>query len=169
MAFDNSGMKAVVCDHPQKGVNYHLSSPQLEKSYVMRKLSISEASICSFSRIGQKIKNYSSLNFLQENLEKFHSTELLWWASRGMDNFSLSQLNGPHVFEKLSISWVEICNFSRTGRKTKKLQHSNLFLSTVFKHGLLEGSTFLFQYSSITGTPLESSRLGELKCAISAG
>ena len=26
--------------------------------------------------MGQEIKNYSSLNFLQENLEKFRSTEL---------------------------------------------------------------------------------------------
>ena len=42
-------------------------------------------------------------------------------------------------------------------------------LSRVFKHGLPEGSTFLFQYSSITRTPLESSQLGELKYAISAG
>ena len=43
MAFDNSGTKAVVCDHPQKGVNYHLSSPQLDKLYIVRKLSVSEA------------------------------------------------------------------------------------------------------------------------------
>ena len=43
MAFNNSGTKAVACDHPQKGVNYHLSSPQLDKPYVVRKLSISEA------------------------------------------------------------------------------------------------------------------------------
>ena len=71
MAFNNSGTKAVACDHPQKGVNYHLSSPQLDKPYIVGKLSISEAEICSFSRIGKKIKNYSSLNFLQENLEKF--------------------------------------------------------------------------------------------------
>ena len=42
-------------------------------------------------------------------------------------------------------------------------------LSTVFKHGLLEGSTILLQYSAITRTLLESSRLGELKYAISAG
>ena len=35
--------KAVVCDHPQKGVNYYLSSPQLDKPYVVGKLSISEA------------------------------------------------------------------------------------------------------------------------------
>ena len=58
--------------------------------------------------------------------------------------------------------------FSRTGRKTKKLPRS-LFLSTVFKHGLLEGSTILLQYSAITCTPLESSPLGELKYAISVG
>ena len=58
---------------------------------------------------------------------------------------------------------------SGTGRKTKKLQCSKIFLSTVSKHGLLEGSTFLYQYSSITRTPFESSRLGELNYAISAG
>ena len=38
-----------------------------------------------------------------------------------------------------------------------------------FKHGLLEGSTCLFQYSSRTRAPLESSRLGEFKYAISPG
>ena len=37
--------------------------------------------------------------------------------------------------------------FSRTGCKTKKLRRSKLFLSMVFKHGLLEGSTILLQYS----------------------
>ena len=76
MAFDNSSMKAVeqpLLGPPQKGVNYYFSSPQLDKPYVIEKLSISEAQICSFSRIGQKIKNYSSLNFLQENLEKFRA------------------------------------------------------------------------------------------------
>ena len=60
--------------------------------------------------------------------------------------------------------------FSTTGRKTKKLRRSKLFLWTVFKHGLLEGSTILLHYSQIAHTPLESSRLGEfLKCAFSAG
>ena len=43
MAFDNSGTKAVASDRQQKGVNYHFSSPQLDKPYVIRKLSISEA------------------------------------------------------------------------------------------------------------------------------
>ena len=36
-------------------------------------------------------------------------------------------------------------------------------------HGLLEGSTILLQYSAITRTPFESSRLGELKYAIPPG
>ena len=31
--------------------------------------------------------------------------------------------------------------FNRTGRKTKKLPRSKLFLSMVFQHGFLEGST----------------------------
>ena len=53
--------------------------------------------------------------------------------------------------------------------RLKKLRRTNLFLSMVFKHGLLEGSTFLFQYSYTSGTPLESFRLGELEYAISAG
>ena len=42
-------------------------------------------------------------------------------------------------------------------------------LWTVLKHRLLEGSTFLLQYSDVTRTPLESSPLGELKYAISTG
>ena len=58
--------------------------------------------------------------------------------------------------------------FSMTGRKTKELRRLKLFLSTVFKHGLQEGSTILLKYSAITCTLLESSRLGELKYAIPA-
>ena len=49
MAFNNSGTKAVACDLPQKGVNYHLSSPELDKPYVAEKLSISEAYIYAVS------------------------------------------------------------------------------------------------------------------------
>ena len=71
--------------------------------------------------------------------------------------------------ESCRLAELKYAIFSGTGRKTKKLRCSKLFLSTVSKHGLLEGSTFLFQYSSITHTPLESSQLGELKYAISAG
>ena len=51
-----------------------------------------------------KDKNYSSFNFLAENLEKFRSTELYGAALEGSTNFSLSQLFGLYVNEKLSIS-----------------------------------------------------------------
>ena len=61
---------------PQKGVNCNFSWPEFDKLYGVRNLSISDAWICSFSKIAQKIKNYSSFNFLPENLEKFGSTEL---------------------------------------------------------------------------------------------
>ena len=56
-------------------MNCNFSSPEFDKPYGVRKLSISDAKICSFSMIGQKIKNYNSFNFLAENLEKFRSTE----------------------------------------------------------------------------------------------
>ena len=70
--------------------------------------------------------------------------------------------------ESCQLAELNYAIVSRTGRKTKKLWCSKLFLLTVSKHGLLDGYTFLFQYSSLTHTPLESSRLGELKDAISA-
>ena len=72
------------------------------------------------------------------------------------------------AMESCRLAELKYAIFSSTGRKTKKLRYS-LFLSTVFKRGLLDGSTILLQYSAITGTPLESSQLGELKYAVSAG
>ena len=47
----------------QKGVNRNFSWPQLDKSSVFGKLSILDAKICSFSMIGQKIKNTALLVF----------------------------------------------------------------------------------------------------------
>ena len=71
--------------------------------------------------------------------------------------------------ESYRLAELKYAIFSRTGRKPKKIRRSKLFLSTVFKHGLLEGLTFLLLYSAITHTQLESSPLGELKYAISPG
>ena len=65
--------------------------------------------------------------------------------------------------ESYGLAELKYAFFRRTGRKTKNLPRSKLFLWTVLKHGLLEGSTILLQYSTITRTLLESSRLGELK------
>ena len=107
------------------------------------------------------------LKFLPEN-RKILLDWALWCASRGINNFSLPQLHQPYCLQKHWIIELKYAFFSRTGRNTKKLRRSNLFQSTIFKHGLLEGSTILLQYSYISHTKLESSLLGELKCAISA-
>ena len=80
------------------------------------------------------------------------------WAARGINIFFFSA--PPRAVLRWKAE-VKCAFFSRTRRKTKKLQHSNLFPSTTFKHGLLEGSTFLFLYSYTRRTLLESSWLGE--------
>ena len=51
-----------------------------------------------------KDKKITALNFLAENLEKFGSTELYGAPLEGSTNFSLSQLFGPYINGKLSIS-----------------------------------------------------------------
>ena len=86
-----------------------------------------------------------------------------------MGNFSSMQLHEPYAVGKLSISWAEICIFSRTGRKIIKLRRTGLFPSMILEHGLLEGSTILFWCSHTSRTALESSRLAELRYAISVG
>ena len=117
----------------------------------------------------KKAKNYSSFNFLAENLEKYRSTELYGAALEGSTNFLGRSSLGCTSMESCQLADLKYAIFSRTKCKTKKLLRSKLFLSMVFKHGLLKGLTFLFQYSFITHKKLESSRLGELKYAISAG
>ena len=114
-------------------------------------------------------KNYSSFNFLAENLEKFRSTELYGAPLEGSTIFLCRSSLGSTAMESCRLPGLKYAIFSRTGRKTKKLPRSKLFLLMAFKHGLLEESTFLFQYSSMTRAPLESCQLGELKYAISPG
>ena len=114
-------------------------------------------------------KYYSSFNFLTENLENFRSTEHYGAALEGSTIFLCRSSLGSTSMESCQLADLKYAFFSSTGRKTKKLPRSKLFLSMAFKHGLLEGSTFLFQYSSMTRAPLESSPLGQLKYAISPG
>ena len=115
------------------------------------------------------IKNYSSFNFLAENLENFRSTEQYGALLEGLTIFLCRSSLGSMAMQSSRVTEMKYGSFSRTGRKTKKLPRSKLFLSMAFKHGLQEGSTFLFQYSRMTRSPLESSPLGELKYAISPG
>ena len=106
---------------------------------------------------------------MAENLEKFRSTELYGAPLEGSTIFLSRSSTCRMSMESYRLAELKYAIFSRTGRKTKKLPRSKVFLWMVFKHGLLEGSTILLQYSAITRTPLESSRLGELNYAISPG
>ena len=119
--------------------------------------------------IGQKIKNYSSFKFLHENLEKFRSTELYGALLEGSTIFLYRSSTSRTPLDSSGLAELKYAFFSRTGHNTKKLRRLNLSQLTILKHGLLQGSTILLQYSSISRTKLESSLLGELKCAISAG
>ena len=112
--FDNSGTKAVWgawLGTSQKISQYHFSSPEFHNPYSVGKLSSLDAEICSFSLIGQKVKNYHFFYFLPNR--KISLDWALWCTSRGIDNFSLSQLFGPYGNGKLSISGVKICNFQQ--------------------------------------------------------
>ena len=134
------------------------------------KLSISEAEICSFSMIGQKNKKITALLiFSAENLQKYSSTELYDAPLEGSTIFLYHSSTSRTSLVSSGLAELKCAFFSRTGRITKKLRRSNTFQLTIYKHGLLEGLTILLQYSLISRTKLESSLLGELKCAISAG
>ena len=91
--------------------------------------------------VAQKIKNHSSFNFLVENVEKFRSTELYGAALEALKNFLCRSSLGCTSMESCQLADLTYAIFSRTGCKTKKLHRLKLFLSMVFKHGLLEGST----------------------------
>ena len=86
-------------------------------------------------------KKYSFFNFLAENLEKFRSTELYGAALEGSTIFLFRSSFGCTSMENCELDDLKYAIFSSTGCKTKKLPRSKLFLSMVFKHGLLERST----------------------------
>ena len=83
-----------------------------------------------------KDKKYSSFNFLPENLEKFRWTDLYSAALEGSTIFLCRSSLGCTSMES-----CKLADLKYTGCKNKKLPRSKLFLSRVFKHGLLEGST----------------------------
>ena len=90
---------------------------------------------------------------MAENLKKFRLTEL-YGAPLERPTIFLKRISSCRMsMESDRLAELKYAIFSRTGRKTKKLRRSELFLWTVFKHGLLEGSTILLQYSAITRTP----------------
>ena len=153
---------------PQKGVNCNFSSPQFNKPSALESSRSRTLKYAVQQDWPKDKRNYSSFNFLAENIEKFCSTELYGAPLEGSTIFLYCSSTCRMSMESYRLAELKYAIFSRTGRKTKKLRRSDLFPLTIFKHGLLEWSTILLQYSSINRTKLESSLLGELKCAISA-
>ena len=172
MAFDNSGTNAVwaawLGTTPKRYELQLFFSGIRQAVRRWKALDLGRLNM-QFQQDWPKDKKLQLLIFLPENLEKFHSTELNDAPLEGSTIFLYCSFSSRTPLDSSGLAELKYTFFSRTGRNTKKLWRSNLFPKTIFKHGLLEGSTFLFQYSSITRTSLESSRLGELKYAISAG
>ena len=94
-----------------------------------------------FQQDWPKDKNYRSFNFLAENLEKFRSNEHYGAPLEGSTIFLCRSSLGSTAMESCQLADLKYAIFSRTGCRTKTLPRSKLFLPTVFKHGLLEGST----------------------------
>ena len=123
-----------------------------------------------FQHDWQKDKNITALLlYFAWKLRKILLDWALPCASRRIDYFFYRSSTSHTSLDSSGSAELKYAFFSRTRRNTKKLRCSNLSQLTIFKHGLLEGSTMLLQYSSISRSKLESSLLGELKCAVSAG
>ena len=122
-----------------------------------------------FQQDWPKDKKLQLFQFFGWKLRNFSLDWALWCALEGSTTFLCRSSLGSMSMESCRLPELKYAIFSRTGRKTKKLKRLKLYLSMAFKHGLLEGSTFLFQYSCMTCAPLETSPLGELKYAISPG
>ena len=122
-----------------------------------------------FQQDWPKDKKITVLSISWRKTENFRSTEHYGAPLEGSTIFLCRSSLGGTAMESYRSAELKYAIFSRAGRKTKKLKRFKLFLSMAFKHGLLEGSTFLSQYSCMTCAPLETSPLGELKYAISPG
>ena len=160
MAFDSSGSKAVWA--AQLGTTPKKCELQLFLAGIRQ--AVRRLKAIHLGRLNMQFhqdwpkdkKNYSSFNFLAKNLENFRSTEHYGAPLEGSTIFLCHSSSGCTAMESYRLAELKYAIFRRTGRKTKKLSGSKHFLSMAFKHGLLDGSTFLFQYSSMARERLES-------------
>ena len=88
-----------------------------------------------------KDKKFTALSIFWRKTEKFRSTEHYGAALEGSIIFLCRSSLGSTAMESCQLADLKYAIFSSTGCKAKKLPRSKLFLSMVFKHGLLEGST----------------------------
>ena len=106
-----------------------------------------------FQQDWPKDKKLQLFQFFGGKQKKFGSTEHYGGPLEGSTIFLCRSSLGSTAMESCRLPELKYAIFNKAGRKTKKLPRSMLFLSMAFKHGLLVGSTFLFQYSSMTSAP----------------
>ena len=80
-----------------------------------------------FQQEWQKEKNYSSLNFLAENLEKFRSTEHYGAALEGSTIFLCCSSLGSTAMESCRLPELKYAIFSRADSKTKNYRARSSF------------------------------------------
>ena len=88
-----------------------------------------------------KDKTFTGPLIFWRKTEKFRSTELYGAALEGSTIFLCRSSLGCTSMESCQLADWKNAIFSSTGCQTQILLRSKLFLSMVFKHGLLEGST----------------------------
>ena len=86
-------------------------------------------------------KQLQLFQFFWRKTENFCSTEDYGAALEGLTIFLCCSSLGCTSMESCQLGGLKYAIFCRTGCKTEKLPCSKLFLSMVFKHGLLEGLT----------------------------
>ena len=94
-----------------------------------------------FQQDWPKDKDITALLIFWRKTEKFRSTEYYGAHLEGSTIFLCRSSLGSTAMESYRLAELKYAIFSRAGHKTKRLPCSKLFLSMVFKHGLLEGST----------------------------
>ena len=101
--------------------------------------------------IGQKVKNTALLTFLPEQLEKIRSTELYHAPLEGLTIFLYRSSTSRPPLDRSLLAELKYAFLSRRGRNTKKLRHKPFPIDNL-QACARRGSTFLFQYSSISRT-----------------
>ena len=92
----------------------------------------------------KRYKNYSSFNFLAENLEKFLSTELYGAALEGSRNFRCRSSLGSTSMESCQLADLKYAIFSSTGYKTKKNYRARSFYRWPLSMGSQRDHHFYF-------------------------
>ena len=94
-----------------------------------------------FQQDWPKDKKITALSIFWRKTEKFRSNEHYGAALEGSTIFLNHSSACRMSMESYRLAEFKYAIFSRTGHKTKNLPRSKLFLSMVFKHGLLAGWT----------------------------